>query len=119
MLGFNDNEIEIIANIARYHRKSSPKQKHEGFDRLSSKDKDKVRKLAGILRIADGFDRGHNSVVKDIELEFSGKTLSIYISTYDDKDSTLEVWGANMRKELFEEFFGIELKILHVHTKSN
>lgn len=119
LLGFNDNEIEIIANIARYHRKSSPKQKHEGFERLSSKNRDKVGKLAGILRIADGFDRGHNSVVKNIELEFSGKTLSIYLSTFDDKDSTLEVWGANMRRELFEESFGIELKIIHVHAKSN
>ncbi|MEZ4691727.1 MAG: HD domain-containing protein [Ignavibacteria bacterium] len=46
MLGFNDKEIELIANIARYHRKSHPKAKHENFNKLDDQSKDLIKKLA-------------------------------------------------------------------------
>jgi exopolyphosphatase / guanosine-5'-triphosphate,3'-diphosphate pyrophosphatase len=111
LLGFNDEEIEIIANIARYHRKSHPKAKHENFDKLSAKNKDKVRKLSGILRIADGLDRGHNSTIKDIEIEKNKNSYKIKVCPNNKIDTTLEIWGANIRKELFEESFGYKVTI--------
>jgi len=111
MLGFNDNEIEIIANIARYHRKSHPKSKHEGFDRLNPADKDKVRKLAGILRIADGLDRGHKQIVKSIWIKEKNNTLILTANSLPQTDATLEIWGANLRKSLFEESFGYSVTI--------
>jgi exopolyphosphatase/guanosine-5'-triphosphate,3'-diphosphate pyrophosphatase len=111
LLGFNDEEIELIANIARYHRKSHPKLKHESFNKLSGKNKDKVRKLAGILRIADGLDRGHNGVIEDIEISLNKDELVIKAKPTDGSDPTLEIWGANTRKELFEESFGYKVRI--------
>lgn len=111
LLGFNDEEIEIIANIARYHRKSHPKDKHESFNKLSTKNKDKVKKLAGILRIADGLDRGHNAVIKDLSINSEDGKFIIKIQTADGQDPTLEIWGANIRKELFEETFGVNVTI--------
>ena len=111
MLGFNENEIEIIANIARYHRKSHPKLKHEEYNKLSKDDKDKIKKLAGILRIADGLDRGHKSVIKDIEITSIGKNLSLLLKTEPGSDVSLEIWGANLRKKLFEEAFETEITI--------
>jgi exopolyphosphatase / guanosine-5'-triphosphate,3'-diphosphate pyrophosphatase len=106
LLGFNDEEIEIIANIARYHRKSHPKIKHENFNKLSQKNKDRVKKLSAILRIADGFDRGHNAVIKDIEIIKEEKTFQFIVKTDININPELEIWGANMRKDLFEEVYG-------------
>lgn len=112
MLGFNNEELEIIANIARYHRKSHPKLKHDNFAKLNAINKDKVRKLAGILRVADGLDRGHSSAVADIKLEKSGNEINLFLKPNNSADLTLEIWGANMRKELFEESFNLKLNIL-------
>jgi exopolyphosphatase / guanosine-5'-triphosphate,3'-diphosphate pyrophosphatase len=112
LLGFNDEEIEIIANISRYHRKSHPKLKHENFSKLSSDNKERVKKLAGILRIADGFDRGHNSVIQDVIVKPNDGTYEFSVLTKDNQNSELEIWGADMRKTLFEEAFGTKVKII-------
>lgn len=110
MLGFNDKEIEIIANIARYHRKSHPKIKHENFNKLDESSKDLVKKLAGILRIADALDRSHKAVVNDIDIGIKDKVLEVNLKSCSS-DPSLEIWGANIRKGLFEESFGYEVRI--------
>lgn len=112
MLGFNDKEIEIIANVARYHRKSHPKAKHEGFSRLDPQSKELVKKLAGILRIADALDRSHKSVINENEICISLKDMIFEINLKScNADPSLELWGVNVRKGLFEESFGYKVKI--------
>lgn len=113
MLGFNDKEIEIIANTARYHRKSHPKLKHENFLKLDSENKELVKKLAGILRIADALDRSHKSIINDIDINVNEKILEINIKPCNTQP-LLEVWAANVRKGLFEESFGFEVRIKHL-----
>ena len=110
LLGFNDREIEIIANVARYHRKSHPKTKHEGFGKLDMQSRELVRRLSGILRLADALDRSHKSIVKSIELTQADNTLNIRLTECDSEPS-LEIWGANLRKGLFEESFGLKVEI--------
>ena len=110
MLGFNDKEIEIIANIARYHRKSHPKIKHENFSKLDEQSKELVKKLAGILRIADALDRSHKGIVNDLDIGIKEKILEINLKSCNG-DPSLEIWGANIRKGLFEESFGYEVKL--------
>jgi len=110
MLGFNDKEIEIIANIARYHRKSHPKIKHENFSKLDELSKELVKKLAGILRIADALDRSHKGIVNDLDIGIKDKILEINLKSCSG-DPSLEIWGANIRKGLFEESFGYEVKL--------
>lgn len=111
LLGYNYSELEVIANIARYHRKSHPKIKHEGYNKLDHLSREKVKKLAGILRIADGLDRGHCSAVKDVELKLFKKLLVITVTSTPDNDVTLEIWAANNKKALFEEAFLLPVKI--------
>jgi exopolyphosphatase/guanosine-5'-triphosphate,3'-diphosphate pyrophosphatase len=105
LLGFTENEKEIIANVARYHRKSHPKIKHEGFRRLNAEDQKSVRKLASILRIADGLDRTHSSVIKDLRCRLSRKRVSITLRRKNRLAVELELWGADRKKKLFEETF--------------
>lgn len=110
LMGFNDKEIEIIANTARYHRKSHPKPKHEAFSKLDLESQDKVKKLSGILRIADAFDRSHSSVIKKFDSLLENKTLNINIRSCKS-DPSLEIWGAEQRKDLFENSFDLKVKI--------
>jgi len=110
MLGFNYKETEIIANIARYHRKSHPKLKHENFLKLDHQSQELVKKLSGILRIADALDRSHKSLVNDIEINLNQNIFEINLKSVNS-DPSLELWGVNVRKGLFEESFGYEVKV--------
>ena len=109
MLGYNDKEIEIIANTARYHRKSHPKIKHENFNKLDLESKILVKRLSGILRIADALDRSHKSIVNETEINVNDKVFEITLKSCN-ADPSLEIWGVNVRKILFEESFGYKVK---------
>ena len=69
LAGLTDLEIEIIAQIARYHRKSEPKASHAEFAALDADDQELVRTLAGILRVAIGLDRSHRGRVESVRAE--------------------------------------------------
>ncbi|HEX8959943.1 MAG TPA: Ppx/GppA phosphatase family protein, partial [Geobacteraceae bacterium] len=75
LFGFTPREREIIASVARYHRKALPKKKHDSFARLSPQDKALVSRLGGILRLADGLDRRRNSVVSALDCSLSPATF--------------------------------------------
>jgi exopolyphosphatase/guanosine-5'-triphosphate,3'-diphosphate pyrophosphatase len=110
LLGFTENEKEIIATTARYHRKSHPKSKHEGFSSLVSEDQVVVRKLSSILRIADGLDRSHAARVKDLSCQLSAATVTLRIKRSDHKPIDLELWSAGRKKDLFEETFNVRVR---------
>jgi exopolyphosphatase / guanosine-5'-triphosphate,3'-diphosphate pyrophosphatase len=110
LLGFSDREIEVMANIARYHRKSHPKVTHEGFSKLSVDDRERVKRMSSLIRIADGLDRSHLSLVSQIDPHISGKTIDLKLTLREKKDISLDIWGAERKKELFEELFGYKVK---------
>ena len=73
---FDSVELDLIANIARYHRKAHPSPKHLPFSQLSPLQQDVVRKLSAILRVADGLDFGRQAKVEKIECQrANAKTL--------------------------------------------
>ncbi len=109
LLGFTEDEKEIIANIARYHRKSHPKEKHEGFRNLQENQQFIVMKLAAILRIADGLDRTHTSRITALQCRKYKKSWTFKLKRSDGKPVDIELWGANRKKNLFEEIFNRKL----------
>lgn len=106
MLGFTEDEKEIIANLARYHRKSHPKPKHETFQRFDAHGQEIVRTLAALLRIADGLDRSHTNAVRDVVCRITPRRLKLSLRPAPGTDLTLEIWGALRKKALLEELFG-------------
>lgn len=110
--GFREEEIEIIAHVARYHRRSTPKSRHKYYERLDSDLQRRIRNLSGILRVADGLDRSHYQNVRKLEIETTGEEVRLYITTEGDPE--LEIWGAMRKRRLLEEITGRELVI---HTK--
>ncbi|MDX1959597.1 MAG: Ppx/GppA phosphatase family protein [Leptospiraceae bacterium] len=105
MVGFNFEEIEMIALIARYHRKSPPKAKHVEFNALSSSDQNIVKRMGGILRIADGLDRSHQSIVEDLKCEIQNDLVIFKVKVRSKVDPHIDIWSAQQKRELFEEAF--------------
>lgn len=108
--GFTHREREVVANVARYHRRSAPKSKHANFSALEPMDQDLVRKLSAILRVADGLDRRHVQCVHNVELVVAPKAAKLVINAEDDP--SVDLWGAERKKELFEDVFDTTLEFV-------
>jgi exopolyphosphatase/guanosine-5'-triphosphate,3'-diphosphate pyrophosphatase len=120
LLGYNETEIELIANIARYHRKSPPKKKHDSYRNLLHKEhRTMVNQLSAILRLAVALDRrqiGAISYVKcDYIPNFKEFKMSIFPSTIDD-ECALEMWSLDYKKGVFEEEFGLRFVATLMNT---
>jgi exopolyphosphatase / guanosine-5'-triphosphate,3'-diphosphate pyrophosphatase len=103
LMGLNPEQREMVACIARYHRRAPPSTKHTIYRDLSPADKKRVKKLAAILRVADALDRGHRSKVRLLEVSTNGTEVSIVPK--GAADLALEVWTARRKAELFEKTF--------------
>ena len=112
LFDFTPREIEIIANIARYHRKSLPKQQHDNFRRLSPMDQELVQKLSGILRLADGLDRRRSGFVDQLKIRTGKQRFTIEL--LGREDLSVEIFGGYAKGDLFERAFGCKLVIKHV-----
>jgi len=116
LLGFRREELEIIALVARYHRKGSPKDTDDGYRLLSRSDRRTVRALSALLRVADGLDRSHYGVVKDVTVQRRSDAVELFLHTAGE-DAELEVWEAERRTGLLSEELGVDVTLL-VHDDS-
>ncbi|MHB1129351.1 MAG: Ppx/GppA phosphatase family protein [Ilumatobacteraceae bacterium] len=112
LVGLSDREIELIAQIARYHRKGSPKLEHPEFAALSAEDQYLVRGLAGILRVAIGLNRTQDGRVNKLSITTTDKELEIAIKTTTNTDSDLNVYASNERSGLLSEVTGLRVKVM-------
>ncbi|MEH2171470.1 Ppx/GppA phosphatase family protein [Nostoc sp.] len=113
LLGYTETEIEIIANLARYHRKSPPKKKHENYQSLLTKQQRQiVSQLSAILRLAVALDRRQIGAVAQVQCEYYPQLKQVNLlifPTQSDDDCDLELWSLNYKKGVFEEEFGVKL----------
>jgi exopolyphosphatase/guanosine-5'-triphosphate,3'-diphosphate pyrophosphatase len=107
--GLSENQILLAANVARYHRKGPPEQRHEPFMRLPPKARSKVPLLAGILRIADSLDRQQRQLVKTVDAKVEGRTLRLTLG--GQGDLMLERWAVSKRSGLFTEALGLKVRV--------
>jgi exopolyphosphatase/guanosine-5'-triphosphate,3'-diphosphate pyrophosphatase len=107
--GFRMDEIDVIANVARYHRRSLPKKSHEAFVALPAEQQRLVRKLASFLRIAEGLDRSHYQNVSGLSTRLTGEALHLTLATKGDPE--LEVWGALHARDMFEDTYGLRIEV--------
>ena len=105
LIGITKDELEIIANVARYHSKVVPANDHPNFRKLSEKNRVVVAKLVAIIRIADGLDRSHRQKIKDIKITVNEKEIIIKVDALED--IVLEKWTVETKAEFFQEVFGI------------
>ena len=108
-LPFDFRDKSIIALLARYHRKALPAGRHSYFCDLDTKDQNVVRVLSGILRVADGLDRTHQSKVENISCRAGRKQISLTCRSVESIES--EFAAARDKAELFELVFGRKLAL--------
>lgn len=107
--GFQPEEISVMANVARYHRRSLPKERHTAFQRLPKDAQLLVRQLGSFLRLANGLDRSHYQNVVRLRVDLLEDALDIKIETSGDPQ--LELWGGRRASDLFEQTFKRSVRI--------
>ena len=113
LLGMTPAEQIVIANVARYHRGAEPRKSHGNFGPLSAGARQRVLRLAAILRVADGFDRGHAGAVDDIKVRWMPRALRITATPSPRATSIrLELWGASRKSGLLARVARTEVEII-------
>jgi exopolyphosphatase/guanosine-5'-triphosphate,3'-diphosphate pyrophosphatase len=103
LAGFTDREIELIAQVARYHRKSAPKEKHPEWAGLRRNDRELVTALAAVLRVAIALDRSHTAPVADVSVDAGeDDAVEIRLHPQEGRPVELEAHSAELRKDLLE-----------------
>ncbi|MGI8653718.1 MAG: HD domain-containing protein [Pyrinomonadaceae bacterium] len=103
LTGFSEAERNVIANIARYHRGALPRERHTDYMALNEPDRETVRQLSAILRVADALDRSHEARVQSIIPVFGQQTLHIELLSAESCEK--EIWAAERKSDLFEQVF--------------
>jgi exopolyphosphatase / guanosine-5'-triphosphate,3'-diphosphate pyrophosphatase len=107
--GFDPDEIEVVALVARYHRRGTPKRSHEEYARLPSQLRRTVRTLASILRVAESLDRSHTQTISGLDLRDRGDDALLQVHTSGDAE--LEVWATNRHLQPFERILGKPVRL--------
>jgi exopolyphosphatase/guanosine-5'-triphosphate,3'-diphosphate pyrophosphatase len=109
IFGLDRDEIEIVAQIARYHRRSVPKPSHLEYMSLPRESRVVVNKLAALLRVADALARGHLRQARQLRFERQGDDLILYVS--GAADLILEKRAMDLKGDLFEDIYGMKIRL--------
>jgi exopolyphosphatase / guanosine-5'-triphosphate,3'-diphosphate pyrophosphatase len=109
IMGLSPDERSIVANIARYHRKSPPDPSHPNFRDLDKDARGKVRALAAILRIADALDREHRGKVESVRAVVDRNKGRLMLFLQGDGERELEEWTVRAKSELLRDVFDLDV----------
>ncbi|MEC4896027.1 MAG: Ppx/GppA phosphatase family protein [Oscillatoria sp. PMC 1051.18] len=113
LLGFTETEVEVIANLARYHRKSKPKKKHDNYKNLPNKQyRHLVNQVSAILRLAVALDRRQIGAIKQVKCQYNPENKELHLSLVPhdpNDDCALELWNLAYKKEFFEQEYEVEV----------
>lgn len=109
IVGLTPAERTVVANVARYHRKSAPDPAHPNFRDLDRDDRSRVRVMAAILRIADALDREHAAKVTAVRTVLEKGRIKLHLT--GDPDRQLEEWTVKRKCQLFEEVFDLSVEL--------
>lgn len=113
LLGVSPEEQVVMANVARYHRGALPKEKHPTFAMLTADQQARVRRLSALLRVADGFDRGHVCAVQQVKVRWTERALRLTpVPDTRARSTRLELWGASRKSDLLEKLLDLPVLVI-------
>lgn len=113
LLGVSPEEQILIAHVARYHRGAKPKKWHREFAQLDKPARDRICRLAAILRLADGLDRGHAGAIRQVKVRWLARALRVTLYPQTRATSVrLEVWGGSRKSDLLEKIAGRAVELV-------
>jgi len=107
--GFEPHEVEVLAVLARYHRRGGPRAEHAEWNALARRDRAMAYPLVGILRVADGLDRGHAQEVTGVRVRCAKDAVTLTIS--GRRDLTLDADAAEAKADVLEDALGRRLEV--------
>jgi exopolyphosphatase/guanosine-5'-triphosphate,3'-diphosphate pyrophosphatase len=107
--GFHPDEIDVMALVARYHRRGTPKRSHPQYAQLPATLRRTVRTLASILRVAESLDRSHAQPVSGLAVHDRGE--DVVIRLHSGGDAELEIWATARHLEPFEQVVGKPVRL--------
>ena len=110
LIGLSESQQNIVANIIQYHRKLTPSFQDDGFRNLPPRDRIVVTELSALIRLADSLDVSHTGRVRDIQFEQQKNSWNLKLQ--GNGDLMLERWTLEKRQRLFQDVFGVKLKII-------
>jgi exopolyphosphatase / guanosine-5'-triphosphate,3'-diphosphate pyrophosphatase len=121
LLGYTDAEIEIIANLARYHRKGAPKKKHESYQGLGKLERQMIDQLSALLKVAVALDRRQINAIQSLQCVFNPAGRELWLTLTPAQvgdDCSLELWSLEYKKACLEAEFEIKL-VVRVESAQN
>ncbi len=109
MPGFSAEERMVIANLCRYHRKSTPQLTHEVFQLLEVEDRRAVMLLTPLLRLAVALDQSQEQKVERVETIVGEQSVELRL--YSQADVDIEQWSAQQVGEVFQGVYGKPLVV--------
>jgi len=113
LLGFNDVDVETIAQIALHHRKALPRRREAGFSALPEHNQEVVRVLSCCLRLAEALERSHMGIIQTVALAPESKTnrILLTLNSTAGSDASIELWAVQNQASAFEKTFHIPLDV--------
>ena len=108
--GLSERQRLLLANLARYHRKSEPALTHKLYADLSPDDQQRVRALAALLRLADGLDRPHNAAVEQLEVSFPVPGQCV-ITASGKSSLAYNLMGGELKQGLLEQVLNVTISL--------
>ncbi|MBE0528448.1 MAG: Ppx/GppA family phosphatase, partial [Thermoleophilia bacterium] len=110
LIGFDQDEVAVIAATAYFHRKALPAPRFEAFSGLDRRSRKVVRRLGAFLRLAEYLDRGHTGAIAHARLRREASSLLLEIEPVGDW--SLEEWAVERRRDSLEKAFGYPLGVI-------
>jgi exopolyphosphatase/guanosine-5'-triphosphate,3'-diphosphate pyrophosphatase len=110
IFGLYRDDLKIVSNVVRYHRKAMPMPSHVSYISLSREDRIRVLKLSALLRVADALDRGHTQRIQDLSAEIGDDEVQLHCECHGDDSS--ERLALQKKSDMFEEVFGMDIFIV-------
>jgi exopolyphosphatase / guanosine-5'-triphosphate,3'-diphosphate pyrophosphatase len=115
LLGFDQKEINFMANIARFHRKKTPRKRDPEILELDSREREILRILSTFIRLGESLDRSHTALIQHVRFSHVDHS-SVHLEIVARGDCQLEIWGVEAEKKAFEKIFEKELVLERVQT---
>ncbi len=107
LFGLGGLDTQMVALVARYHRRALPRPVHEGFTALDRERRIAVVKMAAILRVADALDTSHSGRVSNPDIRVTPEGLTIIAR--ERIDLTLEKYSLQQKAQMFEQVYGMKV----------
>ncbi len=112
-VGIPPMEQVLIANVARYHRGAPCRKRHENLAALDRDVRRRIRRLAALLRVADGLDRGHIGAVRSVRVRWLRRAVRITpVPARPGRLLRLEIWGAQRKSAMLAVLAGRPVELV-------